>query len=298
MYLPISTSCAKGLFCEKADKSAVIIYCCRFCRHFFGRLDCHFCFLLFKKVTGFCNLLSNLYPMTYLSPNWITEGHIDFEYKKYQLLAYLQRSSRNFDQIKLYPILGELIAHHRRLHELKSGKSQLKDLFPKTLASLDWKAGKLSYEATVNDGEIMKELASIIEFALPRFGEKINDGKSIYDFVEEQMEFGPIGLLPMYKQEGYLLLSRDKDKNVLAYRYKSSLLHQAGEQFRSITLWFIGAFQRSLVLTLEKIKMELVKEFKDLPNPATWRVHSQQEFPIEETILPIGKRLLLKSVAA
>ncbi|UZD22817.1 hypothetical protein PBT90_05215 [Algoriphagus halophytocola] len=236
--------------------------------------------------------------MTYLSPNWITEGHIDFEYKKYQVLAYLQRSSKDFDQVKLYPTLGELIAHHRRLHELKSGKSELKDLFPKRLDELDWQTGKLSFQSSVNDDEIMQELARITEFALPRFGEKINDGKSIYDFVERQMEFEPIGLMPMYKQEGYLLLSRDKDKNVLAYRYASSLLHQAGEQFRSLTMRFIGAFQRSLVLTMEKIKMELVKEYKDLPNPATWRIHSQSEFPIEETILPIGKRLLLKSVAA
>jgi hypothetical protein len=70
----------------------------------------------------------------------------------------------------------------------------------------------------------------------------------------------------------------------------------AGEKLRSMSVWMIGKFRRTLVTTLKKIKLELVKEIKELPNPATFRLHSKQAFPIEETLLPIGKRLLLKIV--
>ncbi len=235
--------------------------------------------------------------MTTLPKNWITEGLIDFEYKKYQLLAYLQETNKHFNQMKLYPVLSDLIDHYRDLNELKSNSSELNELFPKRLDSIDFQKGKLNYQSKVGEDAVMKELSMITEFALPKIVSQIEEGKTIYDYVEDQLEFEPVGIVPIYNKEGYILMSRDKIQEVHAYRYKSSLLHFAGEKFRSISMWLVGVFQRSLVNTLERIKMNLVREIKELPNPATWRIHSQQEFPIEETLIPISKRLLLKSVS-
>lgn len=235
--------------------------------------------------------------MTTLSKNWITEGLIDFEYKKYQLLAYLQETSKHFNQMKLYPVLSDLIDHYRDLNELKSSSTDMNELFPKRLDSIDFQKGKLNYRSKVCEDGMMKELSMITEFALPKIVSQIEEGKTIYDYVEDQLEFEPVGIIPIYNQEGYILMSRDKKKEVYAYRYKSSLLHFAGEKFRSISLLLVGVFQRSLGNTLEMIKMDLIREIKELPNPATWRIHSQQDFPIEETLIPISKRLLIKSVS-
>tara|TARA_R110002020_G_scaffold430612_2_gene640312 strand:+ start:43 stop:753 length:711 start_codon:yes stop_codon:yes gene_type:complete len=235
--------------------------------------------------------------MKSLPKNWITEGHIDFEYKKYQLLAYLQETNKHFNEMKLYPSLSELIDHYKYLNDLKSGSSELTKLFPKKLDSIDFQKGKLNYQSKVDDDGIMKELSLITEFALPKLVSQIEEGKIIYDYVEDQLEFEPVGIVPIYNQEGYILMSREKKNEVHAFRYKSSLLRFAGERFRSISMWLVGVFQKSLVNTLEKIKMDLIREIKELPNPATWRIHSHQEFPIEETLIPISKRLLLKSVS-
>ena len=235
--------------------------------------------------------------MTTLPRNWITEGHIDFEYKKYQLLAYLQETDKHFNAMKLYPVLSELIAHYHDLEELKSSKTELNGHFPKTLDSIDFQTGKLNYHSKVSEDGMMKELSMITEFALPKLVSQIEEGRPIYDFVEDQLEFEPVGIVPIYNQEGYILMTREKRLDIHAFRYKSSLLHFAGEKFRSISMWLVGVFQRSLVNTLEKIKLDLVREIKELPNPATWRIHSQQEFPMEETLIPISKRLLLKTVS-
>ena len=51
--------------------------------------------------------------MKKLSPDWITEKHIDFEYKKYVLLAYLQEVNMNFEKTHLYPFLADLVDHYR-----------------------------------------------------------------------------------------------------------------------------------------------------------------------------------------
>ena len=44
-----------------------------------------------------------------LKENWLTEGLIDFEYKKYQLLAYLKRVKDSFNKVELYPFLSDLV---------------------------------------------------------------------------------------------------------------------------------------------------------------------------------------------
>lgn len=46
-----------------------------------------------------------------LSETWFVEGNIDFESKKYTLLAYLQRINAYFDEKKLYPHLSADISH-------------------------------------------------------------------------------------------------------------------------------------------------------------------------------------------
>jgi hypothetical protein len=235
--------------------------------------------------------------MKTLPKNWITEGLIDFEYKKYQLLAYLQEADREFQAVKLYPMLSDLIDHHRVLHEVNSWKTQLSNLFPKALNGIDFQNAQLQYEPKVEDGEVMKEITQITEFALPRLANQIEEGKSIYNFVEEQVEFEPVGILPIYNREGFVLMTRESSADVHAFRYKSNILQMAGEKFRSITFWLLGIFQKNLVNTLERLKMQLIREVKELPNPATWRVHSPKVVPIDETLIPLSKRLLLKAVS-
>ncbi|RIW13136.1 hypothetical protein D0X99_17135 [Algoriphagus lacus] len=235
--------------------------------------------------------------MRTLPKNWITEGLIDFEYKKYQLLAYLQEAEREFKAIKLYPMLGDLIEHHRTLNELNSGKTELSKLFPKALNGIDLNNSQLKYEPKVEDDVLMHEISQITSYALPKLKYQIEEGKAIYDFVEEQVEFEPIGIQPIYNREGYILMTRESESDVHAFRYRSNLIQMAGEKFRSIAFWLVGVFQKSLFTTLEKLKMQLIKEIKELPNPATWRLHSPHSVPIEETLIPVGKRLLLKSVS-
>lgn len=235
--------------------------------------------------------------MKTLPKNWITEGLIDFEYKKYQLLAYLQANEKEFQAVKIYPVLGDLIDHHRTLSEIQSGKTELSNLFPKELTGIDFQKAQLQFERKINEGKVIEEISQITDFALPKLKNQIEEGKAIYDFVEEQIEFEPLGILPIYTREGYLLLSQERKSEVHVFRYKSNFLQLAGERFRSITLWLVGIFQKSLANTLERMKLDLIREIKELPNPATWRFHSQNCLPIEETLLPVGKRLLLKNVS-
>ena len=50
--------------------------------------------------------------MKTLSETWFADGYIDFELKKYTLLAYLQEVNKYFNEHKLYPQLADVIFHY------------------------------------------------------------------------------------------------------------------------------------------------------------------------------------------
>ncbi len=234
--------------------------------------------------------------MKNLPKNWITEGTIDFELKKYQLLAYLQASDHSFKSLRLYPPLADLVEHHRLLLELLSGNENVKSLFPKRIKGLDFESGQISYESLVQDDNLIQEINEIAEFARPQIKSKIEEGIEIYESVKGSLKFEPVGILPIYKREGYVFITGQARSELMVFRYKSSLLEYAGDKFRSVSLWLVKEMKRSIGQTLENLKVKLIREFKELPNPATWRIHTNEPIPIQETLLPIGKRLLLAEI--
>jgi hypothetical protein len=49
--------------------------------------------------------------------------------------------------------------------------------------------------------------------------------------------------------------------------------------------------------TYENIKSELIRNRKDLPNPAVYSIETDLKYPVEETLLPVAKRRLVKFLA-
>lgn len=234
--------------------------------------------------------------MKKLSENWVTEGLIDFEYKKYLLLAYLQHVGVSFKEVKLYPPLADLIQHYTKLKSFEESREKLRESFPKLLIGPSKGSMKMDYKPIVVDDELMKQLEEIVAFAIPEIQKCIEEGRSIYDFLEEEMKIEPIGISPIYQKEGYVFLSYDSSKDVFIYRYKVSLLQNSVDTFRGIMMQLIKQVRKSLVNTYEMIKLELIKNNRELPNPATYSIYSKYQIPLEESFLPISKRLLLKTV--
>ena len=63
--------------------------------------------------------------MKELKFDWLTEGLIDFEYKKYILLAYLKEVRHNFSMNRLYPYLSDLVFHYRNLQQIQNNKKMI-----------------------------------------------------------------------------------------------------------------------------------------------------------------------------
>ncbi|PUZ27318.1 hypothetical protein GA0116948_11751 [Chitinophaga costaii] len=229
-----------------------------------------------------------------LSETWFAEGYIDFEQKKYTLLAYLQEINRFFHQNMLYPQLADVIFHFNNLRAFKENKTLLQQQFPKQLTAVNLEKLQLLYEQISEDDELMEELENILRFALHSLDDTIRDGTQIYDFVEEQLSISPVGLLPLDTREGYLLLCDGRYRETLVYTYRLSIFERHDEKYRGIHTHFLDAYAKNVSNTSEQIKLMLIRQFRQLPNPAVYRIETDLVFPVNETLLPVAKRTLVK----
>lgn len=232
--------------------------------------------------------------MEVLSPNWITEKHIDFEYKKYVLLGYLQHVHEKFSANELFPHLSSLIEHYKNIKILQSNKIKMRNAFPENVTGIDWETYKLINEALVADDDLMREIEQIVTFSIPQFEKYMLEGRRVYDFVESNLNITAVGLTPIRVSEGYLFLKNGGEKSTHVYNYQITLFEKFDERFRAIHTNYVCSFDVSLSNSYEQLKIELLRENSELPNPATYLVESSLQLPIDPTLLPIAKRMLVR----
>jgi hypothetical protein len=235
--------------------------------------------------------------MKTLSETWFADGYIDFELKKYTLLAYLQEINKQFNENKLYPQLSDVIFHYNNLVAFRENKKFLQDQFPKKLTGIQLEKLQLLYEQIIEDDELMQELEDIIHYSAETMKPTISSGTEIYEFVEDKLNIFPIGLLPIETNEGYFFLSEGTYRNTRIYQYRLSFFEKRDEKYRSIKTEFIGQYERNIVNTYELMKIELIRNRKELPNPAVYSIETDLSFPVDETLLPIAKRTLVRFIS-
>lgn len=235
--------------------------------------------------------------MATLSENWLTEGLMDFEYKKYCVLGYLQHVETRFKEQKLYPDFAELIAHYKKLILLKNNTLSLENKFKKNLSSIDLVNLKLNYDPAIDD-ESLHELKEIISFCEPLFENGLGKGKVVFDFAEQHILVDHIGIMPLYKKEGYFMLHPYQSTQVSVYSYQFSKVNLLEQEVYGLNCSYFSTYTLSLSKPIDKLKLDIINENPSLPNPAVYLFKANAELPKDETFLPIAKRLLYKNIAA
>jgi hypothetical protein len=236
--------------------------------------------------------------MKSLSETWFAEGRIDFELKKYTLLAYLQEVNRYFNENKLYPQLSDIIFHYNNIVAFRENKKYLQEHFPRKFTGIQLEKLRVLYEQVIEDDELMDELEGIIHFSADRMKSTIQSGTGIYEFVEEKLDISPVGLLPLDVQEGYFFLSNGEVGQTRVYQYRLSIFEKHDEKYRSIKTIYLDNWTRGIANTYEHIKSDLIRSRKELPNPAVYSIETELRFPVDETLLPIAKRRLVKFICS
>lgn len=231
-----------------------------------------------------------------LSETWFLEGYIDFELQKYRLLAYLQEVNKHFTETRLYPQLADIVFHYNNLVSFRDNKKFLQDNFPKQLTGINLQKVELVYEQMLQDDDLMRELEGITHYAIDQLKGTIENGTGIYELVEQQMQIAPVGIIPLYKNEGYMLLRYGVHGEVRAYSYTVTLFEHKDAKYRGIRMEYVDSWQKSIVNTYESIKRDIIRAIRSLPNPAVYSIEYPLSIPLDETLLPIAKRMLVRHI--
>jgi hypothetical protein len=136
-----------------------------------------------------------------------------------------------------------------------------------------------------------------MQYAMEKMGIAIQDGTEIYEFVEEKLTIFPVGLIPLENNEGYFFLADGKARDTKVFHYRLSIFEKHDERYRSIKTSYVSGWERNFINTYENIKAELIRQKTDLPNPAVYGIETDIAVPLEETLLPIAKRCLVKYIS-
>lgn len=233
-----------------------------------------------------------------LSETWFMEGHVDFELQKYRLLAYLKEVNKYFNETKLYPQLSDVIFHYNNLVAFRDNKKFLQDQFPKRIDQINIRKLELIYEKMLADDELMRELEDITGYALSEMKSTIDNGAEIYEFIEKQTRIEPVGIVPLYKNEGYMLIGFGQYSEIRAYAYTVTLFEHKDARYKGVRVNYVDRWDKSFANTYENIKREIIRTIRTLPNPAVYSVQTELAVPLEETLLPIAKRMLVRQLGS
>lgn len=233
--------------------------------------------------------------MKSLSIELFTEAVHDVERTQYRILGGLKKARDAFEEDRIYPHLAQLVKLYRGLETIVEQSDRMRNPASGTATGVDWEKQELTYQWPELDGDEMSTVNGLIRWALPRVREAIREGKDVYEAVDESLELETVGIVPSYLKEGYLMVPDREDDVLYVLRYTMSVVQDDGERARMLrTVPCRTVEQGGVEPHPSSVKLDLVAERRDLPNPATYFFDTSAPFPYEPTLLPVVKRRLMR----
>ena len=233
-----------------------------------------------------------------LNPEWMLKEPLDFEYNKYTLLDYLQKCEKNLDRYEIYPDFVELSLHLANIQSLfkentllltdKKFEScddeiMLKDLYPKKPRTLS--------------NEEAEELDKTIRYSNNKLFDTFNIAKSIWNMAYDNIEIS----IKKNKEHlaagsGFIFYYRKKEDMIHVWEFQ--IKKSKGDKNSNKTYLKKIYESHPEDVTLLSI-IENNSTFKDtdyykkLP---VFEMQCEQDFPMEQTIVPIMKRKVMSYI--
>lgn len=233
-----------------------------------------------------------------LDPEWIFAEPIDFEHKKYTLLAYLQKCDKRFDELKIYPDFVELSLHLANLQSIDKENTML--IIKKRLTSPDDEIlfkDLVPKKPPVLDENELEEIKKTVKFSGQKIYEAFSVAKSIWNVAHDSIS------VHLKKNKdfleggvGYLFYRKKIDDTIYVWEYE--IKKDSDEDYNSKTFLSLihsgGTDEKTFTEIIENnSKWKDLEHFKSFP---VFEVKCSQEFPFEETFLPMVKRALMSYV--
>lgn len=217
----------------------------------------------------------------------------DAEAARYRVLAGLKDAHTAFVRSQVYPHLADLIRLRLALRDFLDGVERFRQGRTGPIKGIDWESQEVIFDPPEGEAPLLAE--DLAQWALPHLTEVIEEGRTLFEFVDEHARLETVGVVPAYQDEGYLILP-DEAGSVFVLRYTVSALTGEDGKYRSLRTKHVAAELPPLAPP-GAWKARLVECYPDLPAPATFCLDADVVFPMEATMLPIAKRKLLRMIS-
>lgn len=213
-----------------------------------------------------------------LGYNWFYRPRLDYELKRYEALAFEQYLDKCHGSGVLFPPQKELLLQINTIQSFLTEIKSDKFLVEKSLKAVSLVSEKIFHESVYDQS--LLEVEKICNYLMKKIIPFKQKFEQLKNEAENSIRIHPIGILPIYKNEGWFLL--ENENKVDAYLFKRSFIigdHCSVDYFRS--------FEFKNFQSTHEIKRKLMYAYSELPNPATYLIKYSQVFSTTHTIIPI-----------
>ncbi|PID62967.1 MAG: hypothetical protein CR986_00630 [Ignavibacteriae bacterium] len=236
--------------------------------------------------------------METLNMNTFIKAAEDVELSKYKVLSILKEYTTDLHKNKLYPALSKLISIKNELELFAEQLVMFDAEFVMNLNYADFEEDFDISETISYDEDSLNIVAEFINWALPEIKAAINEGKAIFDFVDEEIKLNEIGTVPNYKNDGYFFIPDHRNNLLKIYQFEMSLFSTQMNPLRTLKTKLVDLISLDIpeAKSPYEIKHNLIKKFTNIPNPVCFNFETDLDFPFVETMLPVAKRKLVKAL--
>lgn len=201
---------------------------------------------------------------------------LDPEKSRYLLMNKFLICQRELDKSRLYPtyqmliniytqLLGILENYYKIMHREQKGDEQ--------------------QEFILLDKELERSF-ELMEWAIKRIEECLENARAIYDFVSENINIESIGINSPFNREGYFAIPDNRNMQMKILKYSNNL-------YRVLRTKEVDSFRLSIIsMPNESLRNLIISE--DILNQIVYLIDTSLDFPFKETILPVAKRKFLE----
>ena len=232
-----------------------------------------------------------------LDTDWLFNGYMDVEHRRYVLLDYFTKMGKHLEEIKLYPMFLELSIHLGNIHTLLKDKKML--YVDKVIPTPDYEL--LPSDLKMKDIPVLTveeetELYKILNESQILIRDYFNFAKSLWSLVYESIDIKvKHNKKNIHSKKGFFYYKRDGD--VYVWKYITKKVYKVKDQYRtSLDLIYqgdIGGLTINTILT----KFSKTYETKGESKLPVFEMFCDDKFPIDETLAPLFKRKLISFVS-
>ena len=167
-----------------------------------------------------------------------TRVQSDFESQQYKILAGIKAISEDFQMNKIYPPLSHLVELYTTLDDILNRLQDLRNEFPKRIKKIDFVNEVIEHEVVFVDGSDLSKVEDLIDWGLPLIKAKIEEGNTIYEFVNDEIKLEEVGIIPNYTDEGYFFVPNNEESRLLLFQYELTVFESSQDKYRSLKTAF------------------------------------------------------------